>query len=140
MLTDPPLWVLTGLNMSSRTGAFKNKGSGLDNHKIWIRIRSLGQPNGWRSTNTWLEVWDVVSNVPKPTQSQGKWTKDYILRKKNLWKQWNRYKWLTWYKFKIMVIKMVTEVRKAMARTKRISKRWQITTIKWIISKKASKY
>lgn len=25
---------------------------------------------------------DVVSNVPKPTQSQGKWTKDYILRKK----------------------------------------------------------
>lgn len=68
--------------MSSRTGAFKNKGSGLDNHKIWIRIRSLGQPNGWRSTNTWLEVWDVVSNVPKPTQSQGKWTKDYILRKK----------------------------------------------------------
>lgn len=25
---------------------------------------------------------DVVSNVPKPTQSQGKWIKDYILRKK----------------------------------------------------------
>lgn len=103
-------------------------------HKIWIKIRSLGHANGWGSTITWLERVDVVSNVPKPIQSQGKWTKDYVLRKKNLWKQWNRYKWFTWYKFKIIVIKMVIEVRKAMARTKRIStKRWKIKTIKWII-------